>query len=107
MVESGQLAHMDDIHLRCAEYCSRRKGEPDWEMRVGFLEEVMPDIRKGAQSSAGIEKGWAPWWVGGRRKHSKVDGIQTAWHEDTGLAIVRVQLEVRERTVTEGVWWKS
>lgn len=39
-VGGGQLAHMSDIHFQCAECCCRRKREPDWEVRAGFLEEV-------------------------------------------------------------------
>lgn len=73
------------------------EGEPDWEVRAGFLEEVMPGVRKGPQSSIGKKKGWTPGWVGGR-KHSWADGIWTG----TGLAIVTVLLGARWQVVVKG-----
>lgn len=63
---------------------------------MGFLEEVTPAVRKGVQSSAGRDKGWAPGWGETERQ----DGLWAAWHEGTGLAAVTIRLEARG----VGVW---
>lgn len=96
---------MSNIHFQCAEYCRRRKKEPDWEVRAGSLEEVRSCHWKGHPQFSRKREGLGLRWVGGR-KHSREDSIWAAWNKDTGLAIVTVQLEARELMIKE-VWRKG
>lgn len=84
----GQLTHMGDIHFPC-ECCRRRKGEPDLEVRAGFLEEV-------SLGQEGHQEGRRAGPQGGKMGGSTAGWTAFGLRTQAWLVIITVQLETRK-----------